>query len=95
MLGLPKETGQEVKKGEIVATLHKDDGSEEGKLVHLHFELHHGWDIIDRDCNSEAIYSAIVRYRAEPQKSLNFRITGVEEQPQLEIAHFKKLRIPL
>ncbi len=99
---------QKVKKGDIIGTLHKDKG-EEGKLVHLHFELSHGWNTEDRICNPESIYSSITRYRAKPQSSLDFRVYEMKfettpiyefsemiilpEQPKIHIANFKKLLI--
>ena len=86
------QDGQKVKKGDIVATLYKDDGNEEGKLVHLHFEMtHDGWSIKDRICNPESIYQSITKYRAEPQGNAKFRILGLEKQPEIHIAYFRKL----
>jgi len=87
------ENGQEVKKGDIVAALHKDEGDEEGKLVHLHFGLSHGWNVRDRECNPELIYPSIARYRATPQGSPDFRVSGLQEQPEIYIANFKKLLV--
>lgn len=87
------ENGQEVKKGDIVATLHKDEGEEEGKLVHLHFELSHGWDVSDRKCNPELIYPSIGKYRAEPQGSPDFQILSLPKQPEIRIANFNKLLV--
>lgn len=84
---------QEVKKGDIVATLHKDIGNEVGRLVHLHFELTHGWNVRDRKCNPESIYPTLVRYRCEPQGSLDFRISGLPKQPKIYIANFKRLLV--
>ena len=87
------QDGQEVKKGDVVGTLHKDEGSEEGKLVHLHFEMRQSWYVRDRKCNPESIYPSIIRYRAEPQGSPDFKILGMNEQPEKYIANFKKLLV--
>lgn len=85
--------GEKVKKGEIIGTLYKDKGSEEGRLVHLHFELTHGWYVKDRKCNPELIYPSLTRYRAEPQGSTYFKILGMNKQPEIYIANFKKLLV--
>ena len=88
--------GQEVRKGEVIATLHKDEGDEEGKLVHLHFELANGWNHgsrIKRAVNPELIYSKLANYKAEPQGSPDFQILGLQKQPEIYIANFKKLLV--
>ena len=82
-----------MKKGDVVATLYKDAGTEEGKLVHLHFEMRHGWNIKDRMCNSESIFPSIAKYRATPQGSPDFKILGLTQQPEIYIANFKKLLV--
>lgn len=89
--------GQEVKKGDVVGTLYKDEGNEEGKLVHLHFELTNGWNFggrRQRAVNPEEIYSDIGRApRANPQGSKNFTIDGLKQQPRIIIADFKNLLV--
>ena len=87
------EDGQEVKKGDVVATLYKDAGNEKGKLVHLHFEMRHGWNIKDRKCNPESVFPLIAQYRATPQGNPDFRVSGLQEQPEIYIANFKKLLV--
>jgi murein DD-endopeptidase MepM/ murein hydrolase activator NlpD len=39
---------QPVKKGDVIATLYKDPGNKEGRLVHLHFTLAHAEEIRPR-----------------------------------------------
>ncbi len=85
--------GQEVKKGEVIATLYKDEGNEIGRLVHLHFMITHGWNVKDRYCNPEEIYPLIAKYRAEPQGSLDCKIAGLEKQPKIYIANFKEVTV--
>jgi len=87
------EDGQEVKKGDVVATLYKDAGNEEGKLVHLHFRMRHGWNVRDRKCNPESIFPSIAKYRATPQGSPDFKVLGLQDQPEIYIANFKKLLV--
>lgn len=82
---------QEVKKGDVVGTLYKDEGNEKGRLVHLHFGMSHGWSVKDRKCNPELIYPSIARHRAEPQGSPDFRILGMNEQPEIYIANFNEM----
>ncbi|MEK6947968.1 MAG: M23 family metallopeptidase [Nanoarchaeota archaeon] len=87
------KTGQEVKKGDIIATLYKDEGSDEGKLVHLHFEMRNGWEINDRIVNPETIFHRLNQYSAIPQGNPEFKILGLEKQPDIHLANFKKLLV--
>ena len=84
------KAGSKVKKGDIIATLYKDPGSEEEKLVHLHFELRNGWGIKNRDVDPATIFPKINEYSAEPQGKENFVISGLK-RPNIIIANFKKL----
>lgn len=89
--------GQEVKKGDIIGTLYKDEGNEEGKLVHLHFELINGWNFgsrRQRAVNPEQIYSEIgTAPRANPQGRRDFTLDGLKQQPKIIIANFKNLLV--
>ncbi len=85
------EEGQRVKKGDIIATLYKDPGDEEGQLVHLHFQMWHGWNTGNRMCNPEDIYPSIRKNKAYPQGSSDFRILGFYRKPDIHIANFKRL----
>ena len=87
--------GKEVKKGDVVAILYKDAGNEEGKLVHLHFEMSHGWDVKDRKVDPVSLFPQIEKYRAEPQGSKNFQISDLSEQPEISIANFKELLVDI
>ena len=87
------EQGQRVKKGDVIANLYKDEGNEEGKLVHLHFEMRHGWNVRDRLVNPALIFPEINKYKAEPQGNPDFQILGLPEQPKKYIANFKKLLV--
>lgn len=88
------EYGQPVKKGDRIATLYKDSGYKKGRLVHLHFELTHGWDVKNRcDVNPADIYNNIAKFIAKPQGSKNFKIFGLKKQPRIHIANFKILRV--
>src|SRR3989338_1459453 len=87
------QDGQEVKKGDVVATLYKDEVNVEGKLVHLHFEMRNAWNVKDRIMNPATIFPQIDTYRAVPQGNPNFRILGLEKQPEIYIANFKKLLV--
>ncbi len=42
------KNNQEVKKGDVIGTLYKDESNEERKLVHLHFKLRNGWNFGNR-----------------------------------------------
>jgi len=85
--------GQKVKKGDVIATLHKDEGENERNLVHLHFEMSNGWNIRDRNVNPEDIYPLIRTPKAESQGSKDFRLIDFQEQPRIIIANFKKLLV--
>ncbi len=86
--------GQPVKKGEIIATLYKDSGNEEGRLVHLHFVLSNGWSVEDRiNVHPSDIFLNVDKYIAKPQGSSDFQIKDLKRQPEIHQANFKKLRI--
>jgi hypothetical protein len=83
-----------VKKGEIIATLHKDKGCVEGRLIHLHFWLEHAWGVPRREeVNPEEIFPEINELRAEPQGKTDFQIPTLEKQPEIYIANFRRLRL--
>ena len=85
--------GQKVRKGEVVATLHKDDGNTEGRLVHLHFEMRHAECVNNRIANPETVFRKISAYTAEPQGSTSFRILEIEKGIGCYFANFKRLLI--
>lgn len=85
------EHGQKVKKGQVIATLHKDPGEKKGRLVHLHFSLTQFWS----DCrvNPVEVFPGLVQLEAEPQGEKNFRVLQLENQPTVVIANFEELSI--
>ncbi|MDE1828464.1 MAG: M23 family metallopeptidase [Candidatus Micrarchaeota archaeon] len=92
------KAGQKVRRGQVIATLHKDPGNISGRLVHLHFELS---DAVSNSSNNPShrrrdpltILPSINELKAIPPASLEFEIKGLKRQPEIEIANFKKLRI--
>ncbi|MBI2594478.1 M23 family metallopeptidase [Candidatus Curtissbacteria bacterium] len=94
--------GAVVKKGDIIGTLHKDPGEEEGRLVHLHMMLTSaygtrgtsivGGGLRKRQDNPGIIDPEIYKYLATPQGSANFRVV---EFPNVtpENANFRVIRV--
>ncbi len=94
------DIGQVVGKGDVIATLHKDSGNEEGRLVHLHFGLTNGWNNVRYVAKARhyrvdpaTIFPSIAKPEAQPQGETSFQIPGLENQPELHIAHFKRLLV--
>jgi murein DD-endopeptidase MepM/ murein hydrolase activator NlpD len=85
--------GKKVKKGAIIATLHKDISKGEGRLVHLHFELENVYETgRPRKVNPEEIYELAGKApKAMPQGSIDFTVDGIK--PNIVIAHFTWLRV--
>ena len=75
------EHNQPVKKGEIIATLYGDK-KDEGRFVHLHFEMTNGWNIKNRRVDPSTIFPLLSKFKAEPQGSKYFYIHGLERQPK-------------
>ena len=96
------ETGVAVKKGDVIGELYKDDGNEEGRLVHLHLSLSSGWgargtSIMGGSMHIRAddpglIDTSIYRYRANPQGSANFTVPDLPSIKP-EYAHFKRVKV--
>lgn len=96
------EQGSEVKKGDIIATLYKDPGEYEGRLVHLHFNLvsaygTRGTSITGGGLNSRAddpmvIDSSIYKYSAIPQGNKNFTVAELPNV-EIKIANFSVLKV--
>jgi len=84
---------QFVKKGDMIATLYKDFGYEEGKLVHLHFGLTNARDVKKRNVDPVSIFPIIGKYKAEPQGTIDFQIQDMKKQPEICIANFKRLLV--
>ncbi|MBI4918622.1 M23 family metallopeptidase [archaeon] len=85
---------QSVQKGEVIATLHKDSGTIEGRLVHLHFELVNGWNVAKgyraRHVDPGCIFPKLTDLTAAPQGKLEFKING-KSPKKIVIANFEKL----
>lgn len=90
------QQGQKVKKGDIIATLYKDEGSLEGNLVHLHFSLTHGWNkpVTSDEVDPARLYPSLVQLTAHPQGRISFTVFGLEYNPEIKIANFEKLIEP-
>ncbi len=83
---------QHVKKGDVIATLHKDNGSSEGRLVHLHLCLY-DWpeNIKRRGIDPEQIFPEVARLKAYPQGRKNFSIPNGKKIKVVH-ANFRNLR---
>jgi len=93
--------GVEARKGDIVAELYKDPGENEGRLVHLHFELISGWGTKGTSITGGGRYirtedprilsNELCGYNANPQGSTQFKLL---ELPELTIktVNFKKVK---
>lgn len=90
------EGGKRVKKGDVIATLYKDPGKQEGKLVHLHFGISNGWNEKNRRLvdPEQTIYSDVVFLHAKPAGFPIFQVAEFEDQPNQVIANFEKIRLP-
>ncbi len=93
--------GARVQKGDVLATLHKDRGNTEGKLVHLHFALLDGWGTHGTAINGggeerrsqdpglidPSIYNHTIKQEWEPTDPQK---VGAK---RLRIAHFAAVRV--
>jgi len=80
--------GQPVKKGDVIATLYKDSGNKEGRLVHLHFLLTNAWEKKPREIDPLYVFPGLAE-----QRSKDFKISKLSPQPHIRIANFKDLRV--
>lgn len=88
------EQGTSVKKGDLIATLYKAEGTERGPLVHLHFELTNAWefgDYFSRVVDPGILDLSLYRYNAVPQSVPDFRVAELPEVQDVKIAHFQEL----
>lgn len=91
------DVGTQVKKGDVIGTLYKDPGEEEGRLVHCHLELTHGWgkgSNQDRRANPVVLDSSLYRFKAVPQSSVNFSVPLLPEA-RIEYANFRVVKVAL
>lgn len=96
------EYGKEVKKGDVIGTLYKDPGLNEGRLVHLHLELMSGWGTRGssvmgggrdkRQDDPKIISQELYKFNAEPQGNSHFTVPSLKEMP-VQIANFAKVRV--
>lgn len=96
------EAGIAVKKGDVIGELYKDDGDEEGRLVHLHLSLASGWGTRGtsmmggsrhiRADDPGIIDTSIYKYRANPQGSASFTVPDLPDIKP-EYAHFKRINV--
>lgn len=89
------DVGAQVKKGDVIGTLYKDPGEEEGRLVHCHLELTHGWDKgsnQNRRANPAVLDSSLYRFNAVPQGSVNFSIPLLPEV-KIDYANFRVVKV--
>lgn len=82
--------GQMVKRGDVIGKLYKDEENNQGRLVHLHFEL---VDSKKREIPIEDIYPSLKYPRAVPQGDKRFKLLGFEKQPKIKIANFRRLLV--
>ena len=81
-----------VKKGEVIGSLYKDRGHEEGKLVHLHFML--ASDALGTYfTNPATMFKSLEDIVADPQGDPDFRVIGLGYQPEIVIANFRKVQV--
>ncbi len=100
--------GTEVKKGDVIAHLYKDEAIETGRLVHLHFEMTNAWGgHFERQphhfVDPATIFSELNQYIAKPWRSHQFKLewiynleskASVEIDPPVVISNFPKLNLP-
>ena len=81
-----------VRKGEVIARVHADLGTEKGRLVHLHFALENWTGIECLSCTDPtSIFPGLNDLVAQPQESLDFRVEQIEKQPPIRIANYHTL----
>lgn len=87
-----KPNESRVKKGEVIARIHADQGAQKGRLVHLHFglEIWEGTEDFE-DVDPASIFAGLNDLVAQPQGSLDFRIEQLSQQPRIIIANYKQL----
>jgi murein DD-endopeptidase MepM/ murein hydrolase activator NlpD len=89
------EKGEEVKKGDVIATLHKDSGEDRGRLVHLHLEMINApgtkkevwWT---KPVDPKILDESLLKFSAIPQGSAHFSVPGLSGIP-IETVNFKEL----
>lgn len=87
-----KPNGSSVKKGEVIARIHADPGTERGRLVHLHFTLENWMGTEDfTETDPTSIFPRLNDLVAQPQGSLDFRIEQLQQQPPIIIANYREL----
>lgn len=99
------EIGQPVNKGEEIASLHIDEGDEEGRLVHLHLELVDGWGTHGTSIaggyraykkrlrDPRLIDPSIYDLTADNQGFAPFNAASIVGGLGIAIAHFRTLRV--
>lgn len=94
------EEGTQVKKGDVIAELYKDEGYKVGRLVHLHLMLVDGWGTHGsgwqgglplRVQNPRLIDDSIYNFAAEPQGLTHFKVPQLPSV-KIEIANFEELK---
>ena len=89
---------ERVKKGEPIGTLYKDPEGDIGRLVHLHFTIYKYNDHIKLlhsggEMDSKELFGEITDLIANPQGIPEFRILGLDPQPEIVFANFKLLQL--
>jgi FkbH-like protein len=90
------EYGQEVKKGQEIATLYKDLSGGEGRLIHLHFSVTNGWKsknrlLVDPE---KGVYAGVNFLHALPERGRSFRIVELSDVPPVITANFDHSNFP-
>ena len=96
------EFGAKVRKGDIIGSLYKDPGMDEGRLVHLHLETISGWgtkgsSILGGGKNLRyddpaILDESIYNLKTDPQGSSDFSIPLLDN-PKIKLANFNKIRV--
>ena len=95
--------GTEIKQGEIIGTLFKDPGNQQGRLVHLHLELIDGWGthgtnaVLGGGLNKRLrdpiiLEDNLKKHQAIPQGSSQFTVPGLPDS-NIITAHFQRVLI--
>lgn len=89
--------GQQIKKGDPIATLYKDPGEDVGRMVHLHLELLLGkWDpsancIRNHSWINPGVQNwSLYQYIAKPEESVDITVEGLPDVT-IEQAHFRQI----
>lgn len=94
--------GDVVKKGDDLGTLYKDQGDQEGRLVHLHLELRDGFGthgtnpvfgggLNKRIQDPVILDKGIYQYKTQPQGSTKFIVPELPKA-KIETVHFRNVR---